>query len=180
MFFPHSVPLMYTHRCVWLGTRVHVVITQKPTPTCPSTFWTDDVKSSSNHLQATTPQLVMGKLLCSIEDSSLEHLPVSILITSLPKIWKSLFLTLPSSFSFCPVASTSCCSLISAQINPQHTWWDFQYSSQFQIAGTELFLGKSSTCYHHGQFDAYHRQSVHIHTRSFRDCWVEVTIPSSQ
>lgn len=27
----------------------------------------------------------------------------------------------------------------------------------------ELFLCKSSTCYHHGQFDAYRRQSVYIH-----------------
>lgn len=91
-----------------------------------------------------------GNLLCSlsIEDSSLERLPASILITSLTEIRKSLFSTLPFSFSLCPVAFTSCCSLISAHIKPQHTWWDFQYSSQFQMAEMEQSLCKSSTCYH--------------------------------
>lgn len=91
-----------------------------------------------------------GNLLCSlsIEDSSLERLPASILITSLTEIRKSLFSTLPFSFSLCPVAFTSCCSLISTHIKPQHTWWDFQYSSQFQMAEMERSLCKSSTCYH--------------------------------
>lgn len=173
---------MYMHRCVWLDTGVHVVVTQEPPPTCLSTFWTDNVESSSNHLQATTPQLAMGKLLCSlsIEDSSLERLPSSILITSQTEIWKSLFSTLPSSFSLCPVALTSCCSLISARINPQHTWWDFQYSSLFEKAEIELSLCKSSSCSHRSQFDANHRQSVCIDTRPFGRCWVQVTIQRSK
>lgn len=170
------------HRCVWLDTRLHVVITQDPTPTSLSTFWIGNVESSSNHLQATTPQLAMGKLLCSlsIEDSSLERLPASILITSLTEIWKSLFSTLPYSFSCCPMVLTSCCSLISAQINPQHTWWDFQYSSQFQKAKIELSLCKSSSCYHQCRFDPYQSQSVYMDMRPFGYCWVWVTIPRSK
>lgn len=169
-------------KCVWLDTRLHVVITQDPTPTSLSTFWIGNVESSSNHLQATTPQLAMGKLLCglSIEDSSLERLPASILITSLTEIWKSLFSTLPSSFSRCPMVLTSCCSLISAQINPQHTWWDFQYSSQFQKEKIELSLCKSSSCYHQCRFDPYQSQSVYMDMRSFGYCWVRVTIPRSK
>lgn len=122
-------------------------------------IWTDHVKSSSKHLWAATTQLVMGKLLCSLsmEDSSLGRLPASILITSQTEIWKK---SSPSSFSPCPVALTSCCSLISAQISPLHTWWDFQYASQVQIAEIELSPWTSSICFHCGKCDAYLWQSV--------------------
>ncbi len=78
------------------------------------------------------------------------------------------------------MALTSRCSLISTRINPQHTWWDFQYSSLFQIAEIELSLCKSSSCFHHSQFNAYHRQSAYIDTRPFGHSWVQVTVPRSK
>lgn len=118
-------------------------------------------------------------MLCSlnIEDSSLEHFSASILINSLTEIWKSLFLTLPSLFSLCPMVPTSCCSLISAQINPRHTWWHFQHFSQFQTAQMELSLHKSSTCCRHGQFDLISHAKCVDRARLLRYCWVKTSIP---
>lgn len=73
--------------------------------------------------RVTTAQLVMRNLLCSLstEDSSLECLPTSILITPLTEIRKSLFLTLPYSFSLCPVAFSSHCCSSWAVSAPLHT-----------------------------------------------------------
>lgn len=72
---------------LWQHLRVHIVPSKTPSQHHQPTFW---IKIPPNHLQATTPQLAIGKLLfrLNIEDSSLEHVSVSILITSLPEIWK--------------------------------------------------------------------------------------------
>lgn len=91
-----------SYRYVWLDTRGHAVITQYTlTPACLSAlhWWCWKLVQPSpgqpHH------SWWWGNLLCrlSIEDSSLERLPASILITSLTEIRKSLFSTLPFSFS---------------------------------------------------------------------------------
>lgn len=78
------------------------------------------LKAQASLSRVTTAQLGMRNLLCSLstEASSLERLPTSILITPLTEIRKSLFLTLPFSFSLCPVAFASRCSSSQPRCTP--------------------------------------------------------------
>ncbi|KAJ4941755.1 hypothetical protein JOQ06_011629 [Pogonophryne albipinna] len=63
-------------RASFKSQKEHLFIFQEPPPISPSTFSTDDVESSSNHLQATPPQLAMGN--CS-SNSNFFHPEFSLL-----------------------------------------------------------------------------------------------------
>ena len=165
------------YRCGGCHRRVYVVLTQEPDQHCQSTFW---VESSSNHLQATSPQLAIGKLLyrLNIEDSSLEHVPASILIASVPEIWKKAFWVFP----LCSLSLSLCVPSgpnlpLFPHLSPNQPTELLMGLSIFQPVSNNRnwAISLQILCELPSQFDLYQRQS--IHTRPFGYHWVQVPKP---
>lgn len=124
---------------VWLATRVHVAITQLLTPACPiyTLHWW-----GWKLIQPSPGQLHRSWWWGNLSvDSSLKHLPDSILITSQTEIrkkkWFWLFPSSPLSARWLSPPAVPSSRIISNHGTPDGT---FQYSSWFQIAEIELSL----------------------------------------